>query len=112
MLEENGLKISMEKTKYPRPRHFHVDTYLFKKTITNCRTIQQFGLNYTSRRRMRDKYVTNRNRWREISGVIWDKKVPELCKSKMFKTAIRPAMTYGGECCAIRKCEENQANTT
>ena len=59
-LEENGLKISMEKTKYPRPRNSQVDiVYLFAKTITNSRIIQQFGLNYTSRMRMReicDKY--------------------------------------------------------
>ena len=33
-------------------------------------------------------------------------------KSKIYKTAIRPAVTCGGECWAIRKCEQNQTNTT
>ena len=47
-----------------------------------------------------------------MSGAICDKKVPEVLKNKIYKTAIRPAMTYGGECWAIRKCEHNQMNTT
>ena len=50
--------------------------------------------------------------WREMSGVICDKKVPDVLKYKIYKTAIRPAMTYGAECWAIRKCDQNQMNTT
>ena len=51
------------------------------------------------------------NGWREMSAVICDKKVPEVLKNKIYKTAIRPAMTYGGECWAVRKCEQNLMNT-
>ena len=45
-----------------------------------------------------NKYVSNRiragwNRWREMSCVICDKKVPEVLKNKIYRTAIRPAMT-------------------
>ena len=64
-----------------------------------------------------NKDVTNRIRagwdiWRKMSGVICEKKVPEVLKNNINKTAIRPAMTYGGECWAIRKCEQNQMSTT
>ena len=52
------------------------------------------------------------NRWREMSGVICDKKVPEALKNKIYKTAIRPAMTYGGECWPIRKSDQRRINTT
>ena len=38
--------------------------------------------------------------------------VPEVLKNKIYKTAIRPTMTYGGECWAIRICEQNKMNTT
>ena len=64
-----------------------------------------------------EKDVTSRiqsgwNRWREMSGVICDKKVPEALKNKIYKTAIRPAMTYGGECWPIRKSDQRRINTT
>ena len=60
-----------------------------------------------------DKDVTNIiragwNRWREMSCVICDKKVPEGLKNKIYKTAIRSAMTYGGECWAIRNVSKTR----
>ena len=60
---------------------------------------------------MTNRIIPGWNRWREMSGVICDKKVPEILKNKIYKTAITPAMTYGGECWAIIKCEQNQMNT-
>ena len=46
------------------------------------------------------------SRWRDLSGVIYDKKVPMKLKSKLYKTVVRPAMVYGSECWALRKQEE------
>ena len=43
------------------------------------------------------------SRWRDLSGVIYDKKVPMKLKSKLYKTVVRPAMVYGSECWALRK---------
>ena len=50
----------------------------------------------------------NNVRWREISGIICDKKVPDVLKHNIYKTAIRPAMTYGGEYWAIRKVSKTR----
>ena len=47
-----------------------------------------------------------------MSGDICDKKVPEALKNKIYKTAIRPAMTYGGECWPIRKSDQRRITTT
>ena len=56
------------------------------------------------------KYVDGRikvawSRWRDLSGVIYDKKVPVTLKSKLYKTVVRPAMVYGGGVghCASKK---------
>ena len=58
---------------------------------------------------------TNKSRlvtMEELSGVIYDKKVPVKLKSKLYKTVVRPAMVYGSECWALRKQEEQRLHTT
>ena len=39
---------------------------------------------------------------------ICDKKVPIKLKDKVYKTVIKPTMTYGAECWAVRKKDENR----
>ncbi len=40
-----------------------------------------------------------------------DRKMPVELKDKFFKTIIRPAMTYGSECWAVKKKDENKLNS-
>ena len=56
--------------------------------------------------------VTNviRIGWKEVSGVMCDKKMPVELKDKVFKTIIGPAMTYGSECWAVKKKDVNNLN--
>jgi hypothetical protein len=35
-------------------------------------------------------------KWRQASGVLYDKRVPQKLKGKFYMTAIRPAMLYMG----------------
>ena len=37
------------------------------------------------------------NKWRELSGVLCDRKMPAHLKVLIYKTAIRPALAYGNE---------------
>ena len=48
------------------------------------------------------------SRWRDQSGVIYDKKVPVKLKSMLYKTVVGPAMVYRSECWALRKQEEQR----
>ena len=41
-------------------------------------------------------------KWRQASGILCDKRVPQKLKSKFYKTVIRPAILYGAECCLQR----------
>ena len=50
-------------------------------------------------------------KWEEVSGVVCDRKMPVKLKDKVFKTIIRPAMTYGSECWAVKKKDENKLNS-
>jgi hypothetical protein len=36
-------------------------------------------------------------KWRQASGVLRDKKVPQKLKGKFYRMAIRPTMLYGAE---------------
>ena len=40
-----------------------------------------------------------------------DMKMPVELKDKVFKTIIRPAMTYGSECWAVKKKDKNKLNS-
>ena len=37
-------------------------------------------------------------KWRQASGVLYDKRVPQKLKDKFYWMTIRPAMLYGAEC--------------
>ena len=45
-------------------------------------------------------------KWRDLSGVISDKKMPRKVKIKLYMTVIRPVLLYGAECWTVRKEEQ------
>ena len=51
-------------------------------------------------------------KWREVTGVICDKKVPIKLKHKIYTTVIRPTMTYGAERWTMKKKDEMLTNKT
>lgn len=60
-----------------------------------------------------DADVTHRKntgwlRWRELTGVLCDTRMPVRVKGKVYKTAIRPAITYGAECWPLKKQQSDK----
>ena len=48
-------------------------------------------------------------KWKEVSGVICDRKMAVALKDKVFKTVIRPPMSYDTECWTMeRKMRANE----
>ena len=50
-------------------------------------------------------------KWKEVSGVMCDRTMPVELRDKVFKTIMRPAMTYGSEWWAVKKKDENKLNS-
>lgn len=48
------------------------------------------------------------NNWRNITGVICDRRVPAKLKGNIDKAVVRPAMTYALETAPIKKTEEKR----
>jgi len=42
-------------------------------------------------------------KWRQVSGILCDKRVSQKLKGKFYRIAIRPAMLYGTECWPTKK---------
>ena len=51
-------------------------------------------------------------KWREVSGVVCDKKMPVKLKVKIYITVIRPVLMYGSEVWALRRKEEAKLERT
>lgn len=43
-------------------------------------------------------------KWKSATGILCDKTIPVRLKGKFYRTAIRPALMYGTECWAAKKC--------
>ena len=50
--------------------------------------------------------------WRKLTGVLYDRKIPLRLKAKIYETIIRPALTYGSECWAMKVTNNRKIATT
>ncbi|XP_063607366.1 uncharacterized protein LOC134781988 [Penaeus indicus] len=51
------------------------------------------------------------NKWRELSGVINDKRMPRKIKVKLYETVVRLVIVHGLETCALTKEERLLVST-
>ncbi len=49
---------------------------------------------------------------RNLTGVLCDRKIPLRLKAKIYETIIRPALTYGSECWAMKVTNKRKIVTT
>ena len=106
-LESKGFRISRTKTEYMKcefseARSEDEDVSLDGQVVPRRNVFRYLGSMVQSDGDI-DEDVSHRIRagwvkWRQASGILCDKKVPQKLKGKFYRTAIRPAMLYGAEC--------------
>jgi hypothetical protein len=121
-LEKYGLKVNRLKTVYmvakfsknnsDTPEEVAIGSRPLK-TVTSFRylgsLIQESG---SVEEEIRCRATAAWSKWREISGVVCDKKMPLRLKSKVYKTVIRPVLLYGAECWSVKKADEQRMSVT
>ncbi|KFD54502.1 hypothetical protein M513_04649 [Trichuris suis] len=56
------------------------------------------------------KIQTAWQKWKTLTGVLCNKKLPRKLKSSVYRTVMRPAVLYGSECWAITNKDEQRLN--
>ena len=51
-------------------------------------------------------------KWRELSGVLCDRRMPVAVKGKVYRTVVRPVLIYGSETWALKRREEERLERT
>ncbi|PVH62760.1 hypothetical protein PAHAL_3G390000 [Panicum hallii] len=106
-LESRGFRLSRTKTEYMMcdfspTRHEDGDVSLEGQVVAKKDTFWYLGsmlqkdgdIDEDVRHRISAGWL----KWRQASGILCDKKVPQRLKAKFYRTAIRQAMLYGAEC--------------
>lgn len=106
-LESKGFRLSRTKTEYMRcsfstTRHEEGEVSLDGQVVPEKDTFRYLG-SMLQKDGDIDADVSHRIRagwmkWRQASGVLCDRRVPQKLKGRFYRTAIRPAMLYGAEC--------------
>ncbi|GJS62496.1 retrovirus-related pol polyprotein LINE-1 [Tanacetum coccineum] len=118
-LEDNGLRVSREKTEYLRcdfgkveiAHNEEVDIRIGDKILQPKESFRYLGSMIHKSGRI-DEDVSHRIktawlRWRAATGVLCDRNIPLKLKGKFYRVAIRPSMLYGSECWPITKALAN-----
>ncbi|KAG2620228.1 hypothetical protein PVAP13_3NG078803 [Panicum virgatum] len=106
-LESKGFRLSRTKTEYmmcdfSATRHEGGDVSLDGQVVVQKDTFWYLGLVLQKDgdidEDVRHRISAGWLKWRQASGILCDKRVPQKLKGKFHRTAIRPAMLYGAEC--------------
>ena len=113
-LESKGMKVNTQKTEVMvSSRDGYEEINVTSEDGTRLKQTREFkylgsviaeegGTEKAVRQRVKDGW----QKWREVSGVTLDKKIPLKLRMKIYKSVVRPVLLYGAEAWSLRKKEE------
>ncbi|XP_046863244.1 uncharacterized protein LOC124456989 [Xenia sp. Carnegie-2017] len=107
ILEDVGLKVSRAKTEYLPPSGCIGNIKLREYAgpgntdLPKCETFKYLGTTIhqdgSCKTEVELRISRAWNKWRELTGVLCDKKMPKKLKILIYRTVIRPVLLYGNE---------------
>ncbi len=116
-LEDRGLKISRKKTEYLRFLEGRdEEVRLQGEIIKRVDKFKYLGSTVAEDGSL-DAEIAHRiqcgwRNWKNVSGVLCDRRISAKVKGKVYKTVVRPAMSYGAETWASTKVQEDKLDVT
>ena len=121
-LEEAGLKVSRAKPEHLPPpgirqpirmKEYEGDGLTDLPSVTTFKYLgttidQEGGCEKEVAKRIEKAW----NRWRELTGVLCDKKIPTKLKVLLYKTSVRPILMYGNEIWPLTQKQEDRLSAT
>ena len=106
VLKDNGLKINVAKTEHLSTSENPLPIELNGEELKNVDHFKYLG-SVIDKDGTIDRDVDLRvqaawSSWRKLTGVLYDRKIPLRLKAKIYETIIRPALTYGSDCWAMK----------
>ena len=118
-IEKKGLKVNTGKTEVMVCSRQGTSVNITDNKGTALKQVDKFkylgitmSANGGSEEAVRARVSAAWTKWRELSGVFFDKKMPRRLKIKLYLTVIRPVLLYGAECWTVTKKEEQILETT
>ena len=118
-MASQGLKVNTGKTEVLVSSRERKDINIVDSGGTSLKQVQAFkylGLVLSegggSEAAVKARVTAAWNKWREVSGVVGDRRMPRKLKVKIYTTVIRPVLMYGAEVWTVRKKEERLLETT
>ena len=112
-MESKGLKVKTGKTEVMVSSRRGTKANIKDSLGTSLRQVNKFKyLSVTiseeggSEEAVRARVSAAWGEWRDLSGVISDKKMPRKLKIKLYMIVIRLVLLFGAECWTVRKNEE------
>ena len=114
VLRKGGLKMNTQKSKVlVSERHDQTEVKVVDAIGVELKQVKRFKYLGTEiateavKQRIKMAWI----KWREITGVVCDRKMPKL-KCKLYKTIVRSILMYGAECWAVGKKVEDLLSRT
>ena len=106
-LERYGLRLNTKKTEYMELGTQLPGTIHLEEEITKTTAFKYLGSHISASGELKEEISARMNaawlKWRSLTGVLCDKKMPLRLKSKVYRTVIRPVALYGSECWPVTK---------